>query len=388
YLRARYYDPTLGRFISRDAYQGSLNDPMSQHKYQYAHANPVVNTDPSGYATFTQIAAASAFLTTLAGLSYTTGAAGAVLADGGSLGDAVALYDQFFAGYSDALTFGFSTLARRLRYNDTATQNHRGLFFNLGRFGGTLSSTWIGSRAAGFGDLGSASWWARGALGYDLFGAGVGMVQSARSVAETGRITLLDVLAFLPAISWRLSGTEGLGTGIKQTRAFPRRNQPFGPSAKGLEILNDYQLDLHHKLVTSSDLGGIPLQPGEIGFKDIAALTNATGWEHGVIRLQDGTRLIVQGTNEGLTHLPTLDVKRIIVHSHPGELPYHLEPSGLKGDVGYLWTINQRRSYIVTSEAHMEGYDYWLGVFENDGFWRGINTPMEMVVQGVIKDLR
>jgi RHS repeat-associated protein len=49
YLRARYYDPLVGRFVSADAYEGTLNDPMSLHDYQYAHANPVVNTDPSGY---------------------------------------------------------------------------------------------------------------------------------------------------------------------------------------------------------------------------------------------------------------------------------------------------------------------------------------------------
>jgi RHS repeat-associated protein len=45
YLRARYYDPILGRFVSADAYEGTLNDPMSLHDYQYAHANTVVNTD-------------------------------------------------------------------------------------------------------------------------------------------------------------------------------------------------------------------------------------------------------------------------------------------------------------------------------------------------------
>ena len=69
YLRARYYDPTLGRFISRDAYAGNLSDPMSQHKYQYAHANPVVNTDPSGYATnLTELAALAAMTAILGGL--------------------------------------------------------------------------------------------------------------------------------------------------------------------------------------------------------------------------------------------------------------------------------------------------------------------------------
>ncbi|KAB3524969.1 RHS repeat-associated core domain-containing protein, partial [Alkaliphilus serpentinus] len=29
YLRARYYDPRLGRFISEDSYKGNNNDPLS-----------------------------------------------------------------------------------------------------------------------------------------------------------------------------------------------------------------------------------------------------------------------------------------------------------------------------------------------------------------------
>ena len=28
YLRARYYDPTIGRFISRDSYTGKNEDPL------------------------------------------------------------------------------------------------------------------------------------------------------------------------------------------------------------------------------------------------------------------------------------------------------------------------------------------------------------------------
>ena len=49
YLRARYMDPSTGTFISMDSYPGSLNDPVSLHKYLYANANPVMYTDPSGY---------------------------------------------------------------------------------------------------------------------------------------------------------------------------------------------------------------------------------------------------------------------------------------------------------------------------------------------------
>ena len=50
YLRARYMDTTTGRFISQDSYAGSISDPISLHKYLYANSNPVMYSDPSGYA--------------------------------------------------------------------------------------------------------------------------------------------------------------------------------------------------------------------------------------------------------------------------------------------------------------------------------------------------
>jgi RHS repeat-associated protein len=43
YLRARYYDPLLGRFVSKDSFGGVIERPMSQNSYLYADANPVNN---------------------------------------------------------------------------------------------------------------------------------------------------------------------------------------------------------------------------------------------------------------------------------------------------------------------------------------------------------
>ena len=60
YLRARYMDTSTGRFISQDTYQGTINDPVSLHKYLYANANPVMYSDPSGYTSLDEMVCVSA----------------------------------------------------------------------------------------------------------------------------------------------------------------------------------------------------------------------------------------------------------------------------------------------------------------------------------------
>jgi|GEM_PF-1389465 len=49
YLRARYYHPEVGRFWTMDTFEGTQSDPLSLHKYLYAHNNPVNGVDPSGH---------------------------------------------------------------------------------------------------------------------------------------------------------------------------------------------------------------------------------------------------------------------------------------------------------------------------------------------------
>ncbi len=60
YLRARYYDQGLGRFLSQDPMMGNSDDPVSLHRYLYAANNPVNAVDPSGEYTVAQAVVVSA----------------------------------------------------------------------------------------------------------------------------------------------------------------------------------------------------------------------------------------------------------------------------------------------------------------------------------------
>ena len=48
YLRTRYYDPHLGRFIGRDPYSGTLSNPVSLNRFVYVWSRPTGLVDPSG----------------------------------------------------------------------------------------------------------------------------------------------------------------------------------------------------------------------------------------------------------------------------------------------------------------------------------------------------
>lgn len=53
-LRARQLDPTVGRFTTRDPSPGRQTRPTSLHRYQYADADPVNFSDPTGRETLAE----------------------------------------------------------------------------------------------------------------------------------------------------------------------------------------------------------------------------------------------------------------------------------------------------------------------------------------------
>jgi RHS repeat-associated protein len=64
-LRARYYNPSNGRFNQRDAYNGNKYDPQSLHRYLYANGDPINGRDPSGNETLISTSISSAISATL-----------------------------------------------------------------------------------------------------------------------------------------------------------------------------------------------------------------------------------------------------------------------------------------------------------------------------------
>jgi RHS repeat-associated protein len=64
YLRARTYQPTIGRFLQRDSFAGLPTRPQSLNRYSYAEGNPVAYIDPSGH-----------YAVTLGGLAMLAGVA-------------------------------------------------------------------------------------------------------------------------------------------------------------------------------------------------------------------------------------------------------------------------------------------------------------------------
>jgi RHS repeat-associated protein len=49
YLRARYYSPELGRFLTRDAWLGTPTSGITLNRFAYGNDNPSTRTDPSGH---------------------------------------------------------------------------------------------------------------------------------------------------------------------------------------------------------------------------------------------------------------------------------------------------------------------------------------------------
>ncbi len=106
FLRARYYSPIQGRFITRDPFPGLISQPASLNPYAYALNNPVLYTDPSGEFVETIFDAAMLGYDLFTIIDKASRGCSIGLADWGALGlDALSLAVPFLPAAGMAIRF-------------------------------------------------------------------------------------------------------------------------------------------------------------------------------------------------------------------------------------------------------------------------------------------
>jgi len=83
YLRARYYDPAIGRFLTQDPLLGSPLLVQARNAYTYVENNPLNRLDPSGLVS--ESSANTTFTCIAAGLALAAGIGFLVVAVGAGL---------------------------------------------------------------------------------------------------------------------------------------------------------------------------------------------------------------------------------------------------------------------------------------------------------------
>ncbi|NET91152.1 MAG: RHS repeat-associated core domain-containing protein, partial [Kamptonema sp. SIO1D9] len=68
HMRARYYDPESGRFVSRDPVEVIEYEPQSSNPYQFVYHNPHIYSDPSGMFSISELTSARQIQNVLQGI--------------------------------------------------------------------------------------------------------------------------------------------------------------------------------------------------------------------------------------------------------------------------------------------------------------------------------
>jgi hypothetical protein len=180
-----------GRFTTRDSYEGDVNTPASLNRFNYAHSNPVMNTDPSGHCIFTG-------MDTILCAALTGFVAG--VAVGGAFG---------LATYTDALS---GKCGCEMQQQATAAGS-------LGAYAGilALSGGVLGGIAGAIAIAAPIGLIAIGGLG--VVASAADLYKTYNVIANETGITKCTVIRALMDIAGIITGGIGLKAGIQAWRA-------------------------------------------------------------------------------------------------------------------------------------------------------------------------
>jgi len=183
YLRARFYDPEVGRFLSRDPFPGFPQQPDTLNPYPYVRNNPVNYVDPSGEFVLTSLLIAAGIGALVGGIG---GAVSYAMSHPGSFGDLI---------------------------NSGCFWRQVGIGAAVGAISG-LAAGAISGILGGLGIVGSG-FWSTVFLGGVSGAVSGGVAEGARQLLTYGRIC--DPVSILAAIaSGAISGAlfAGIGYGV------------------------------------------------------------------------------------------------------------------------------------------------------------------------------
>jgi RHS repeat-associated protein len=188
YLRARWYDPATGRFLTRDPFPGLVTLPSTQHPYVYVGNNPVNLTDPTGEFIVPLLVAAA-------------------------IGGGLAAYNYFQA--QPCATFPSAL-------SDPAFQRAVGIGMLAGAVGGLIG---FGVGAIGVGAFGGGLAGAiiSGAVGGGLAGGAMEAVRQAATYGHIRNPQLLGAAMLGGVVTGGVFGAVGYGARQLAARAIMQR---------------------------------------------------------------------------------------------------------------------------------------------------------------------
>jgi RHS repeat-associated protein len=273
FLRARYLDVNLGRFLSVDPYEGEPARPYTRTDYIYANADPVNGRDPSGRNTTSEQITVAGVLNTLS-VTLTVGVIGYKVYASYKAGELSAIKFLTIVGYELAITYAGGAVAK-------------GLGLAAGVLGAGLKPFLSQARnLPGFGNivkLGVNTPAVRRAV------AALGFAASQRASAPATAVNMVEVARTLPAV-------------LETTARGKRTLTVFVNTAEGLATVNRFAAELagrYTTVVVSSTVQGA-LSRGLSSTAGVAfdAFANAAMLEAAVARL-----LAFAGGNTGLALL-------------------------------------------------------------------------------------
>ena len=125
YLRARYYNPAIGRFIQQDAWgYMDASDPLSLNLYTYCNNNPVMYVDPNGHWLLPALAIGGILLAALTSCSdNNAGTINSEFYDPKS-----PMYDGGFWTYEEALLAGYTRAYYKAFDENRNSEHEYGVF--------------------------------------------------------------------------------------------------------------------------------------------------------------------------------------------------------------------------------------------------------------------